>query len=159
MNKNRAIADEKHSVILRSIVEDDLELLRTWKNLNRTCFFYRELISPEMQAQWFVAYQQREHDSMFMVLHRNRRIGCLGFRRLEDRVDFYNIILGDQLSARAGLMASALELLCAEAGRRYPQLPIMVSVLRQNPALEWYYRRGFVLTTEHEDFVELTRNS
>ena len=144
-------------LVVRTILEEDIELLRTWKNAHRDRFFFKEIIAQEMQKEWFQSYLHREHDFMFVVIYDNERVGCLGFRRHEDRVDFYNVIL-DEGSARKGYMSRALDLLCDEATLRYPEVPIMASVLRANPDLPWYFRRGFIVTSEHETFLELTRN-
>lgn len=148
-----------NNYIVRTIIEEDMELLRTWKNSNRDSFFFKELITPDMQREWFKSYLQREYDFMMVVVHKDERIGCIGFRRLEDCVDLYNVILGQQQYARKGYMAIALDLVCNEVDSRYPGVPIMVSVLRKNPALNWYFRRGFTVTREHEDYLDLTREN
>ena len=152
-------APDSRRLLVRTIVEEDIELLRIWKNTYRDRFFFNALITPDMQHEWFRSYLQAAHDFMFVVIRDDERVGCLGFRRRDDRVDFYNIILGDQRSARKGCMSLALDWVCTHVRLHYPGVPIMVSVLRDNPDLGWYFRRGFTLTCEHETFVELTRNS
>jgi RimJ/RimL family protein N-acetyltransferase len=144
---------------VRTITVEDCELLRLWKNAYRDRFFFKDEITPAMQDQWFRSYLLRNDDHMLVVLDEDRRIGCLGFRRLEDRIDFYNIIRGIPSPAGRGAMTAALDLACSHARARYPGLPVMVSVLKTNPALGWYLRRGFALTEEHETFVELTRDA
>ena len=152
-------APDSGRLLVRTIVEDDIELLRTWKNAYRDRFFFNDNITPDMQEKWFRSYLQTAHDFMFVVIRDGERVGCLGFRLRGDRVDFYNIILGDARSARKGCMSLALDRVCAHVRQHYPGAPIMVSVLRSNPDLDWYFRRGFTLSAEHETFVELTRNS
>ena len=142
---------------VRIAQEEDLEFLRTCKNAHQESFFFKEIISPEMQAKWFMDYQRRDHDFMLIVEHEKERVGCIGFRKLADRVDLYNIIIGGEQKTEKGYMAMALDLVCQEASRRYPGMPIMVSVLRNNPALSWYLRRGFAVTAEHEEYFELIR--
>jgi hypothetical protein len=143
--------------IVRTIIEDDLDLLRTWKNNHRDSFFFKEFITPDMQKEWFRSYLQREHDFMMMIVHEDERIGCIGFRRLEDRVDLYNIILGQQQYARKGYMTGALDIVCMEIKSLYPGIPIMASVLKNNPAITWYIKRSFRVTKEHEDYLEFIR--
>ncbi len=150
---------ESSNLLVRTIVAEDIELLRLWKNTYRDRFFSQQVITADMQQNWFRSYLRAQHDFMFVVVHGDARIGCLGFRRREDRVDFYNIIPGERYHARKAYMSLALDWVCAHVRRHYPGAPIMVSVLRTNPDLAWYSRRGFTLTREHETFVELTRNS
>jgi len=144
---------------VRTIGQADIELLREWKNANRESFFFRKIITPEMQEEWFKSYQQRENDFMLVIVNNSERVGCIGFRRLKDRIDLYNLIVGKTEDAGKGNMSGALDLVCAEAKKRYPGLPIMVSVLRTNPALKWYAKRGFTTVAEHEDYVELERKA
>mgnify|MGYP000613080850 CR=1 FL=1 len=101
---------------------------------------------------------QRAVDFMLRVLNNsNERVGCLGVRLLEDRVNFYNLIIGERENTSKGYMSCAFHLACNVANSRFYGCPIMVSVLRKNPAMAWYLQRGFVVTDEHEDYVELTR--
>lgn len=144
---------------VRNIVAEDIEELREWKNANRDSFFFKDIITPEMQGEWFRAYLQRRDDDMMVISSGGEKVGCIGFRRLEDRIDLYNLILGKGAGTGKGLMAKALDLVCLEARRRYAGLPVMVSVLRTNPALQWYYRRGFVVVHEHDTYLELERKA
>jgi RimJ/RimL family protein N-acetyltransferase len=144
--------------LVRTIVEDDIDQLRVWKNAHRDGFFFKNTITPPMQEAWFRAYLMRTDDFMLIIVAGGEAVGSIGFRRLDDRVDLYNLMIGAQRDAGRGHMAKALDLVCQEVTRRYPATPIMVSVLRCNTALQWYFRRGFVVTREHEAYVELTRS-
>jgi len=146
------------TVVVRSIDAQDLELLRVWKNANRFSFFFKDVISPEMQARWYEGYATRPDDFMLMVEQRGERVGCIGFRRIDSGIDVYNIIRGVASPTPDGAMTTALDLVCAEGSRRYPGQPIVLSVLRSNPALQWYFRRGFTVIAEHDEFLELTRD-
>lgn len=146
---------KKPDLYLRCVKSDDVELLRQWKNANRSSFFFSDIITKEMQQEWFVEYKERAHDFMLVVVVGEEVIGCMGFRLLEDKVDLYNIILGKKEYAGKGYMARALSFIIKECAVRYPLLPITVSVLKSNPALDWYYRRGFEVSREYDDYVEL----
>ena len=89
---------------------------------------------------------------MMIVLLNNEKIGCLGFRLIGEAVDIYNVILGKKEFAKKGYMANALKLVCKEAMMRYPKTPIVASVIKSNTALQWYFRRGFVVTTEYSEY-------
>ncbi len=152
----RLASSDLPRLAVRAVLEDDMESLRTWKNTYRDRFFFQDVITPQMQQQWFRSYLGREHDFMFVVMHDEERVGCLGFRLLADRIDFYNVIV-DRESARKGYMSHAFDLLCDEARKRCPRLPVMVSVLRSNPDMKWYLERGFTVTSEQAAHLELTR--
>ncbi len=143
-------------VTIRTASKPDLEALRLWKNTHRDRFFFKEFITEEMQRKWFESYLDREHDYMLVVTAEGQKIGCLGFRLKDRCVDFYNVILGDSRFSGKGYMTLAFELARVEAGKRYPGLPIVVAVLKDNPALGWYFRRGFAVTKQHDEFFELT---
>ena len=142
-------------LIIRSISPQDIELLRVWKNDHRDSFFFKQIITAEMQKKWFQSYSKRNDDFMMVVLLDSEKIGCIGFRVIKDTIDLYNVILGQKKFARRGYMANALKLVCREAMRRYPKIPIIVSVLKSNLALQWYLRRGFVAASEYEKHLDL----
>ena len=148
-------SQDKDKFIIRSISLQDIELLRIWKNDHRDSFFFKEIITPEMQNNWFQSYSQKSHDFMMIVLQDNERIGCIGFRLIRDTVDIYNVILGQKEFSKKGYMANALKLVCREAMRRYPKIPIIASVIKSNPALQWYFRRGFVVTAEFDEYFDV----
>ncbi|MDG4595655.1 MAG: GNAT family N-acetyltransferase [Candidatus Contendobacter sp.] len=143
--------------LVRSIEEEDIELLRIWKNYYRDRFFFKGIITESMQKNWFDFYLKREHDFMLIILNKKEKIGCLGFRRLDDRVDLYNLIIGQRKNSGNGHMTNALDLVCKEIKKRYQDMPIMVSVLKQNPNLQWYFRRDFIVVTEYPDYLDLRR--
>ena len=44
-------APDSGRLLVRTIVEDDIELLRTWKNAYRDRFFFTYIITPDMQEK------------------------------------------------------------------------------------------------------------
>ena len=145
---------EYTQLALRSISADDLENLRQWKNANRQYFFYQEIISSEDQRRWFDGYLSREHDYMFIVVAQGTDIGCMAFRQLEAGGDIYNVILGLSEFGGYGWMARAFHIMCSYAIKKYPTR-LAAKVLRDNPALEWYYRNGFKQVVAFPDYVEI----
>ena len=70
---------KKHQIILsknllREITRDDLDLLRTQKNLNKKSFFYQDDITPEDQISWYEKYLERPEDWMMLSHHENNRL-------------------------------------------------------------------------------------
>ncbi|OFW62077.1 MAG: hypothetical protein A2133_02070 [Actinobacteria bacterium RBG_16_64_13] len=132
---------------------DDLELLRLWKNANRDSFFFKGLLSPDDQAAWFEGFSTRPDDFMFVVVADGRKVGCMGFRKLEDLVDVYNVIRGSPVQPGRGVMGRALTAMLRFASRAY-HLPVTARVLKSNPATQWYLRNDFeVIETADDHFV------
>ncbi len=128
---------------LRTISYDDIQVLREWKNKHKEFFFLKTDISPEEQMQWYESFRTRENDHMFVVFKGNIHVGCLGARLKNDCIDFYNIILGDKSYKGKHVMTNSLLAVVSICSIRYPGMPIRVSVLKTNPAIEWYKKIGF----------------
>lgn len=136
---------------IRSANNDDLSNLRKWKNAQREFFFYKEEISAEKQIEWFSAYQNRLEDYIFMVIVNEKPIGCMGIRLIDEVWDIYNVILGIEEFGGKGYMSSAFkEMLGFALGHH--QVPITLQVLKHNPAVSWYQKKGFVITSEQPDY-------
>ena len=131
--------------------EADAELLRQWKNANREAFFYQEVISVSGQNAWLHGYLDRDDDYMFLVVQAEVPVGCMGFRRIKDALDVYNVILGRSEFGGRGVMGKALGGMIAHAWECY-RLPVTVRVLTSNPAVRWYERNGFRTVSEHEGY-------
>lgn len=148
-------ATAREGMALHSIDLDDLERLRLWKNAHRDAFFFKGVITPEGQREWYEGYLARPDDFMFTIRLGGRAIGCIGFRGLGERVDVYNVILGEKDASGKGLMRDALLTMLTEAGRRYPGLPLTLVVLKDNPAVGWYLRSGFAVDSETDTYFTL----
>lgn len=149
---------------IRDIDEEDIDDLRQWKNLNKNSFFLKEEITAEQQAGWFAKFREQKDDRMFVVEQRVdgewEKIGCMGFRLLEDEgcVDAYNIIRSRKVEPADFVFADPFKLMLAYAASRY-SLPLRCKVLSGNPAVEWYERSGFSKKEEREGYflMELDR--
>ena len=148
------------NVKLRSITEDDIELLRVWKNAHRYSFFFQEIIEPEQQRWWFEQFCTREHDYMFIVQYDDVDVGCMGFRLLNDRIDIYNVILGRKEHSGKGTMSIAVCLMNGFIVDKFTE-DITAKVLRSNPALEWYLKNGFEVVETFDTYylIRLTKRS
>jgi ribosomal protein S18 acetylase RimI-like enzyme len=138
---------------LREITKDDLELLRTQKNLNKKFFFYKEDITLEEQMCWYEKYLQREEDWMMISQDETDIIwGIMGCRKLEEgTLDFYNIIRVRNLENTS--MKNVFVEFVEYMKLLYPDHNIQVEVLSNNPAISWYERCGFTKTKMLESSV------
>ena len=122
------MATQTLSLTIRSANENDLENLRQWKNEQREFFFYKDIITPEQQRAWFVKFQARNHDYMFIVDLNSKAIGCMGIRMLDEVWDIYNVILGLPDYGKKGYMGQALQAMLIYA-QSVSQSPITLQVL------------------------------
>lgn len=128
----------------------DLENLRIWKNSNKKAFYHKVDISTEMQTQWFKAHQTRTNDHMFIVEYDSRAVGCMGIRLIATSWDIYNVILGLCEYGGKRIMSYALATMI-RFGRSIHCVPVTLTVLKDNPAVSWYKRQGFVITSASDD--------
>jgi ribosomal protein S18 acetylase RimI-like enzyme len=140
-------------VRLLPIGKQDLEKLRIWKNAHRHFFFHQEIISAKGQQDWYRAFSQRSEDFMFLVEYSEQAVGCIGFRIIDKKADIYNAILGLSEYAGKGIMSLALRLLCSYARSRTSAIGL--KVLKENPAVQWYKKNGFMVTAEHADYFDM----
>ncbi|MEI2690871.1 MAG: GNAT family N-acetyltransferase [Anaerolineae bacterium] len=138
-------------MVLTAATTADLPNLRHWKNEHRGFFFYREEITAKQQEAWFHAYQTRPEDYMFIVIVSELPIGCMGIRYLENGWDVYNVILGETGYGKKGLMSEAFQAMLRFALQQR-QCPITLKVLKNNPAVNWYCKQGFGITSTEQDY-------
>jgi hypothetical protein len=152
---------ERSGARLRLVAESDAELMRRWKNENRRFFFHKQEITPEQQLAWFRTYLTRPDDHNYAVEERlgsgYETVGLLACRLLQDTVDIYNVMRGKRTAPAVVSMGDTLKLFCSEIARFY-SVPITCNVLKNNPAIGWYLRNGFVQRGDAPDHVVLRYN-
>jgi RimJ/RimL family protein N-acetyltransferase len=149
-----------YKIILRSISVGDLDDLMRWKNKHRESFFYKSIINSEQQLKWYYSFVERKNDYMFIIENSNNKFGCMGFRKIEDFIDIYNVILGDDNYKGKGIMTFALNMLTQYISDHYEGSGITAKVLNTNVALTWYIKNGFSVLKKHEDYslIKLTHH-
>ena len=105
-----------------------------------------------MQEAWFRAYLERDGDCMLMVEASGIAVGCMGFRRIGDETDVYNVILGRAEAGGRGVMGTAMRLMCSFIVSRFTSR-VSAKVVQGNAALAWYRRNGFRVVAEAEGHV------
>lgn len=148
---NRHLILQSGAVRLRGIEESDLADLRLWKNANRRAFFFKSEITLEGQRAWFQGYLARPDDYMFLVESGAVRVGCMGFRLEGGAADCYNII---GVVQGKGLMTSAMRLMCSYILKEHTDR-IGCRVLKDNPAVGWYKKCGYVVTADGPDYHQM----
>lgn len=159
MAKNKIkIISAEGDTNLRAINKEDIELLREWKNKNRKYFFHNKIISMKQQLGWFQSYQEAANDYIFLIEYNGLKIGCVGFRLINNVIDIYNVILGNKEFGGRGIMGSALRLMCSYIMDNY-DMEITLRVLLDNDmARQWYMKNGFEETGRKEDHISMRLN-
>ncbi|MEQ1919651.1 MAG: GNAT family N-acetyltransferase, partial [Elusimicrobiota bacterium] len=135
---------------LRAVGPGDLENLRAWKNANVAGFFFRGVITPAMQAEWYEAYRARPDDFMFIVEKDGIQAGCMGFRiRNSGEADTYNMIAAPEAKGR-GIMKAAMILMCSYIAQTRTK-DIGCLVVKGNPAVSYYEHCGYRVTGDGGD--------
>jgi len=137
---------------------EDIETLRVNKNLNRMYFFLKEEISEEDQIKWFNGLISRKNDFMFICLDEESRekIGSIGFRIIEEKIDFYNIMRFT--NSKTKIKDCLLDLINLVKDL-LPDKNIQVRVLKDNPAVQWYKKIGFEIQKEENNFYVMDYKS
>lgn len=139
-------------VWLKAAARSDLSRLRSWRNRHRLRFFHKEFLTEEDQRRWFLDYQAREQDFLFLVHVGEVPAGCIGVRLLGDEWDLYNVIRGRSIECSKGCMSKALALVL-DFARRLKAAPVTLKVLADNPAVGWYQANGFGVVRRCGDYV------
>jgi RimJ/RimL family protein N-acetyltransferase len=145
-------------ITLKSIGTEDIELLRNWKNQNRKYFFYKDVISPSQQREWFNSYVNNEKENIFIVEYEGNRVGCMGFRLMDDVIDVYNVICGNKNFGGRGIMGRALRLMCSYIIDNHDREITLMVLLDNKKAIDWYVKNGFEETERKEDYIYMKLN-
>lgn len=151
------IKSSEGDIILNTIEKNDIELLRKWKNNNRKYFFYNKIIKAQQQVEWYHSYLNNTDDYIFLVEYAGSKIGCIGFRLMDDVIDIYNVILGNKEFGERGIMGRALKLMCSYIMDNYNK-EITLKVLSENKARLWYLKNGFEEIEEKDNYVFMKLN-
>jgi RimJ/RimL family protein N-acetyltransferase len=87
----------KYGIILERLREEDIELVRSWRNSDpvRLNMNYRDIISPQQQKDWFRTIDNLQNNYM-LIHYRGEKIGLLNDKNIdwEARTSESGIFLG-----------------------------------------------------------------
>jgi len=68
----------KYGIILERLKEEDIELVRQWRNSDpvRLNMEFRDIISPEQQREWFISIDNLQNNYL-MIYYKGEKIGLL----------------------------------------------------------------------------------
>ena len=148
-NKKKYINKDVH---IRKINENDLDLLMVHKNKNKQFFFLKEDITMENQIKWFEYMKLQKENFMYVCLDDNNPFGCMGYRKIDDVIDVYNVMRFEESNVT---MSKCLLSMINIIKQKYNNLKIQVIVLNDNPAIKWYEKNGFESVENKNNFVKM----
>jgi UDP-4-amino-4,6-dideoxy-N-acetyl-beta-L-altrosamine N-acetyltransferase len=74
----------KYGVTLKRLREEDIELVRNWRNSEniRNKMEYREYITPEMQQKWFKEIDTTDN-FFYIIIYKDEKVGLLSEKKIE----------------------------------------------------------------------------
>jgi hypothetical protein len=74
----------KYGIILERLRQEDIELVRQWRNSDpvRLNMKYREIITPEQQQQWFTSVNNLQSNYM-MIHYQGQKVGLLNDKNID----------------------------------------------------------------------------
>lgn len=148
---------------LRTIVPQDIEELRIWKNINRNSFFYNKIIDINQQREWYEKYSQKSDDYILIIEEKSddstlvNKIGCIGFRYIDrGTIDVYNVLRGND-SVKNSRILDAMNILINWLIDN-TEAKIKCDVLLDNKAITWYEKCGFIIEKKVDNYVIMTIN-
>ena len=157
IKKKIKIKSSEGDIVLRIIENEDIEFIRKWRNENREYFFYKKIINPKQQLEWFKGYVNNDSEYIFIVEYEGLKVGCIGYRFLNDNIDVYNVILGNKKSRGKGIMSKALKLICSYVMDNYNK-EITLMVLLENKARIFYLKNNFEEVGREEKYILMKLN-
>ena len=90
----------RYGLTLKRLTEDDLELLRGWRNSDKVNRYmeYREYITPEMQKEWFNSINNPDN-FYYIIIYNGEKIGMInekGFDRSGSKTSESGLFLASE---------------------------------------------------------------
>jgi RimJ/RimL family protein N-acetyltransferase len=145
---------------LRLIKEDDIELLRNWRNVYSHDFFTNDQITKQQQRAWYIRYSDNSgKDWIFIIqLKDSTPVGTIALYNLDnaDRIATIGRILLLEGYRGQGLMTEALELIIDMAFNKMRLWKLKLGTYLDNAAvIALYSKVGFKSTKRPIMLMEL----
>ena len=131
-----------------------VELLRQWRNANRSAFIDSREISKADQAIWWTKHKQTQGDDQYVIVADGEPVGSIAVIN-GDPIEIARVMLGRKDLARRGIMKAAIN----QAIGRYPgKVGVFLRVkVDTAPAIGLYRRCGFLVYSVSEGIMEMRR--
>lgn len=162
--KKKLYGCENEELRLRVITEEDLDLIRTWRNGDNTrkWFKYNQKIHKRDQKKWYDSYRNNDDDVYFIIetKEENKPVGTIGFLVDGDlEAEVGRVMVGEEYRG-AGYGLKALKLLLSYLFDDLGFLSIFLEVYKKNfKAINIYENCGFRIveefTYEKQDMIKM----
>lgn len=152
MNHNYVI--RSNEIVLTPIDEDDIELMRGWRNapFNQTSFLTNSYIEAEQQKIWYQNYLSKNDDMMFIVNDElaggTAKVGMVGLYDIDTEqgiAEFGRLLIGEPSARGRGLGITVTSLLCEFGFKQLKLGEIRLEVLAENAIANGIYTKaGFL---------------
>jgi len=141
----------ENDIGLRLLEEQDIEMIRTWRNRDDTRIFFEDskIITTEGQKSWFRQYRQKADDYYFVICWNDgtgyRPAGGVSLYSIADgRAEYGRCLIGDERARRRDLLTKASRILIGIARSRLGLSELYLKVFRTNAAaIRVYEKIGF----------------
>jgi len=154
VNHNYTI--KERDILLRPVVEQDIESMRNWRNSDwaRNFFLDSSIITKEQQQKWFENYLEKTDDFMFIIEWQGKAVGMVGIYNVNKKpghAEFGRLLIGEELARGKGIGKKTVELLSKFAMQELKIKQIDLEVFADNErALAIYQKCGYVITNEYQ---------
>lgn len=158
---------EGDNLLLRVITENDIELIRKWRNQEhiKKYFINNDYINKQQQQEWFKQYLNKSNDIMFVIeetLEFQKAIGTVALYNinLENKsTEFGRLMIGHTPSYGKGFGKRATILACKYAFEILGVSKINLNVLNCNfKAIQIYKQIGFVINNINSNEIYMVLN-
>lgn len=148
---------------LRPLCEDDIELMRLWRNLDhvRKNFISNSIISSSQQKTWFDKHKVIENDFVFIIEETSiiqKEIGTVSIYNFTENgkiAEFGRFFIGEADAQRKGYGIQAIKIVCNIAFKQMGIEKLLLEVFADNlPARHIYKKFGF---SEYDNRMENER--
>lgn len=156
---------EDDTIRLRLLEEADLEMTLEWRNQDdiRRWFFTSSVLAFDQHRNWFLNYQTRDNDFIFIIESKTLAGVPVGQISLYD-IDFENrrgeygrLMIGNPIAIRQGFAKKATRLILQFAFETVKLDEVYLSVLLNNePAINLYTACGFLVNGQDEKTLMLS---
>ncbi|MCQ6530780.1 GNAT family N-acetyltransferase [Bacillus mycoides] len=149
---------EGNGLLIRKILEEDIELIREWRNQTdvRKYFINNNYINKDQQKKWFEEYLKKKSDIMFIIeetIEFKSAIGTVALYNInleKNSAEFGRLMIGYLPSVGKGFGKRAAILACKYAFEILGLSEIYLNVLIHNvKAINLYSNLGFVVRAAH----------
>lgn len=148
----------KYGVQLSSLVEEDLELVRNWRNSEfvNSQMLYQEYIETETQKKWYQSIQ--ENSIYLMIENRAEKVGLINIKNidLKERSGEAGIFIGNEKYRNTMFPICAILAMMDMAFFTIMLKSLTAKVKKGNEiALDMNLELGYRVAAEFDDFFEL----